>query len=166
MTLELDPANTRIEFTFGSHSPYRARNFRAQEWDNSFQSIQWRGRRAGSRGCGQRRHRKYGSRPEKCTRKILESQRYPEITFPPTRMFGKLELEGDSKVQVDGILRLHGSDHVMTLTLPVQTKGNSLSVRTHIVIPYVEWGLNNPKHVPASRSATRWRSTLPRWAGF
>jgi hypothetical protein len=59
-------------------------------------------------------------------------------------MFGKVELEGDSKVQVDGILRLHGSDHVMTLTLPLQTKGNSLSVRTHFVIPYVEWGLNNP----------------------
>jgi hypothetical protein len=59
-------------------------------------------------------------------------------------MFGKIELEGDSKVQVDGILSLHGSDHVMTLTLAVETKGNSLSVRTHVVIPYVEWGLNNP----------------------
>ena len=58
-------------------------------------------------------------------------------------MSGKVEPEGDSKVQVDGIVRLHGSDQVMTLTLPVQTKGNSLSVRTHIVIPYVEWGLKN-----------------------
>jgi hypothetical protein len=47
-------------------------------------------------------------------------------------------------VQVEGILKLHGSDHVITLTLPVQTKANSLSARTHIVIPYVEWGLKNP----------------------
>jgi polyisoprenoid-binding protein YceI len=75
---------------------------------------------------------------------IPESQRYPEIIFTPTRMSGKVEPEGDSKVQVDGIVRLHGSDQVMTLTLPVQTKGNSLSVPTHIVIPYVEWGLKNP----------------------
>ena len=39
----------------------------------------------------------------------------------------------------------------MTLTFPVQTKGNSLSVRTHIAIPYVEWGAEERKHVPASR---------------
>jgi hypothetical protein len=32
----------------------------------------------------------------------------------------------------------------MTLTVPVQAKGNSLIARTHIVIPYVEWGLKNP----------------------
>jgi hypothetical protein len=90
-------------------------------------------------------------RDRKMHQEILESQRYPEITFTPSRMSGKVEPEGDSKVQVDGIVRLHGSDHVMTLTLPVQTKGNSLSVRTHIVIPYVEWGAEEPKHVPASR---------------
>ena len=47
----------------------------------------------------------------KCTAEILESQRYPEITFTPTRMSGKVEPEGDSKVQVDGIVRLHGGDH-------------------------------------------------------
>ncbi len=35
-------------------------------------------------------------------------------------------------------------DHAMTLTFLVQTKGNSLSARAHIVIPYVEWGLKNP----------------------
>jgi polyisoprenoid-binding protein YceI len=75
---------------------------------------------------------------------ILESQRYPEITFTPTKMTGKVELQRESSVQVEGILKLHGSDHEMTLTLPVQTKGNSLSARTHIVIPYVEWGLKNP----------------------
>jgi polyisoprenoid-binding protein YceI len=83
-------------------------------------------------------------RDHKMHKEILESQRYPEITFTPTKMSGKVELQGDSSAQVEGILRLHGSDHVMTLTLPVQTKGNRLSARTHIVIPYVEWGLKNP----------------------
>jgi hypothetical protein len=53
-------------------------------------------------------------------------------------MSGKVEPKGDSEVQVDGIVRLL---EATTVTLPVQTKGNSLSVRTHIAIPYVEWGL-------------------------
>jgi polyisoprenoid-binding protein YceI len=54
-------------------------------------------------------------RDRKIHQEILESQRYPEIIFTPSRMSGKVEPEGDSKVQVDGIVRLHGSDHVMTL---------------------------------------------------
>jgi hypothetical protein len=32
----------------------------------------------------------------------------------------------------------------MSLTFPVQAKGNNLSVQSHIVIPYVSWGLKNP----------------------
>jgi polyisoprenoid-binding protein YceI len=63
----------------------------------------------------------------KCTAEILESQRYPEITFTPTKMSGKVELQGDSNAQVEGILRSHGSDHAMTLTFPVQTKGAVLA---------------------------------------
>jgi polyisoprenoid-binding protein YceI len=77
-------------------------------------------------------------------KEILESQRYPEITFTPAKLSGKVELQGDSSVQVEGIFRLHGTDHPMTLTLPVQAKGNNLSARTHIVIPYLAWGLKNP----------------------
>ena len=83
-------------------------------------------------------------RDHKMHAEILESQRYPEITFTPTKTSGKVELQGDSSAQVEGILKLHGSDHAMTLTLHLQTKGNSLSARTHIVIPHLEWGLKNP----------------------
>ena len=83
-------------------------------------------------------------RDHKMHQEILESQRYPEITFTPIKLSGKVELQGDSSVQVDGILKLHGTDHPMTLTLPVQMKGNNLHARTHIVIPYTVWGLKNP----------------------
>jgi len=59
-------------------------------------------------------------------------------------MSGRVELDADSEVQVEGTLRLHGADHPMTLTLPVQAKGANLSIRTHIAIPYVAWGLKSP----------------------
>ena len=47
-------------------------------------------------------------------------------------------------MQIDGIFKLHGADHPITLTLPVQAQGQNLIVRTHIVVPYVDWGLKNP----------------------
>jgi polyisoprenoid-binding protein YceI len=59
-------------------------------------------------------------------------------------MSGRVDPQGTSSVQVDGIFKLHGADHPITLTLPVQAQGQNLSVRTHIVIPYVAWGLKNP----------------------
>jgi polyisoprenoid-binding protein YceI len=84
------------------------------------------------------------SRDRKMHQEILESPRYSEITFAPTKLSGKVELQGDSSVQVEGIFRLHGTDHPITLTLPVQTKGNTATAKTHFVIPYVDWGLKNP----------------------
>ena len=83
-------------------------------------------------------------RDRKMHKEMLESQRYPEITFTPSKMSGGVELQGGSNVQVDGILRLHGADHPVTLTVPVQVKGSTLSARNHLVIPYIEWGLKNP----------------------
>ncbi|HXM24333.1 MAG TPA: YceI family protein [Terriglobales bacterium] len=143
MTLELDPATTRIEFTLGAslhtvHGTFALKSgtihFNASTGAASgLVVVDATSGDSGNKG-----------RDHKMHKEILESQRYPEVTFTPTKLSGKVELQGDSSVQVDGIFRLHGTDHPMTLTLPVQTKGNNLSARTHIVIPYVAWGLKNP----------------------
>ena len=143
MTVELDPANTRIEFTLGAtlHSVHgtfalKSGTIHFNPSTGSASGLVVVDASSGDTGNKGRDHKMH--------QEILESQRYPEITFTPGKMSGKVELPGDSNVKVDGIFRLHGTDHPMTLTLPVQAKGNSLSAQTHIVIPYVEWGLKNP----------------------
>jgi polyisoprenoid-binding protein YceI len=143
MTLELDPANSRIEFTVAATLHTVHGTFALKSGTVHFNPSSGAASglvvvdvTSGDSGNSGRDHKMHTE--------ILESQRYPEITFTPAKMSGRFELQGDSAVQVEGILRLHGSDHAMTLTFPVQTKGNSLSARTHIVIPYVEWGLKNP----------------------
>jgi|SRR5579863_6669258 len=143
MTLELDPANTRIEFTLAAtlhavHGTFALKHgtVHFNPSSGTASGLVVVDATTGDSGNTGRDHKMHTE--------ILESQRYPEITFTPTKMFGKVELQGDSAVQVEGILKLHGSDHGMTLTLPVQTKGSGLSARSHIVIPYVEWGLKNP----------------------
>jgi len=143
MTLELDPANSRIEFTVAAtlhtvHGTFALKSgtVHFNPSSGAASGLVVVDATSGDSGNSGRDHKMHTE--------ILESQRYPEITFTPAKMSGRFELQGDSAVQVEGILRLHGSDHAMTLTFPVQTKGNSLSARTHIVIPYVEWGLKNP----------------------
>ena len=48
---------------------------------------------------------------------------------------------------MDGILKLHGTGHPVSLTVPVQVKGDALTAQTHLVIPYIAWGLKNPSTV-------------------
>jgi polyisoprenoid-binding protein YceI len=77
-------------------------------------------------------------------RDVLQSDRYSEITFTPTRITGAVLLQGESAVQVEGVLRLRGSDHPMTLPFQVQVMGNELRAATQFAVPYVTWGLKNP----------------------
>jgi polyisoprenoid-binding protein YceI len=143
MTLELDPANTRIEFTLAAtlhtvHGTFALKggtvHFNPSTGSaNGIIIVDATSGDSGNKG-----------RDHKMHQEILESQRHPEITFTPTKMSGRVELQGQSEVQVDGIFRLHGTEHPMSIPLTVQTKGKSLSARTHITIPYIAWGLKNP----------------------
>jgi polyisoprenoid-binding protein YceI len=143
MTVELDPARTRIEFTVTATLHTVHGTFALKSGTVHFDSSTGSARglavvdaTSGDSGNTGRDHKMH--------QEVLESQRYSEITFTPTRMSGRVDPQGTSSVQVDGIFKLHGADHPITLTLPVQAQGQNLSVRTHIVIPYVAWGLKNP----------------------
>lgn len=77
-------------------------------------------------------------------RDVLQSERYPEITFTPTRVTGSLLAQGESSVTVDGVLRLRGVDHAIALPFKVQTSNGELRATTQFTVPYVAWGLKNP----------------------
>jgi polyisoprenoid-binding protein YceI len=143
MTLELDPTNTRIEFTLPAtlhtvHGTFALKSgtIRFNPSTGSVGGVVVVDATSGGSGDKGRDHKMH--------QEILESQRFPEITFTAAKLSGKVELQGDSSVQVEGIFRLHGTDHPITLTLPMQTTGNTATARTHFVIPYVAWGLKNP----------------------
>jgi len=77
-------------------------------------------------------------------RDVLVGARYPEITFTPTRVIGPVQPQGESSVQVEGVLRLQGSDHTITLPFKVQASASELRATTQFTVPYVAWGLKNP----------------------
>jgi len=146
MTLELDPAKTRIEFTLAAtlhtvHGTFALKTgtVHFNPPTGAASGLIVVDATSGNTGNSSRDHKMH--------KEILESQSYPEITFTPGKLSGKFDLQAGSSVHVDGILKLHGAEHPMALTLPVQAKGDTLTAETHLVIPYIAWGLKNPSTV-------------------
>jgi polyisoprenoid-binding protein YceI len=83
-------------------------------------------------------------RDSKMHKDILESQKYPEITFAPSDLQGDLQMQSDSQIQVRGTFHLHGSDHQILIPVTVHISGSDLTVDSNFDIPYISWGLKNP----------------------
>ena len=86
------------------------------------------------------------ARDQRMHKEILESQRYPEITFAPSRVEGQIASQGESQLKMEGVLTLHGSPHLVMLLTRVNPAGNLLKAETQFDIPYVQWGLKNPSN--------------------
>ncbi len=84
------------------------------------------------------------SRDHKMHKEILQSDRYPEATFIPSKVIGHLAMSGASQVNVQGVFRIHGADHDLTLSVPAQVSGNQLQMQTQFEIPFVKWGMKDP----------------------
>lgn len=145
MSLDLDPAKTEIQFTLHDVLHTVHGNFKLKKaaihWDPD--SGKASGEivvdvASGNSGSDARDHRMH--------REILESQRYPEATFTPDHVNGKLAAEGQSQMDVHGIFKIHGSDHELTLHFQVERADAQYTASTHFVIPYVQWGMKNPSN--------------------
>ena len=84
------------------------------------------------------------ARDSRMHKNILESKKYPEITFTAHHVKGQLPASGESQMEVEGAFNIHGSDHPLTLLAKVKPNGGNLDVQTHFQVPYVEWGMKNP----------------------
>lgn len=84
------------------------------------------------------------SRDKKMHQEILESSKYAEIAFTPAQVRGPFDPQKASQVDVSGVMRIHGQDHDLTMTLSVQAvAGSRLQCDTHFTIPYVKWGMKD-----------------------
>jgi len=143
VTVELDPAQTKIEFTLSAslhtvHGSFRLKSGTIRFDPGSGAASGIVVADATSADTGNK------SRDRKMHREVLESEKFPEVTFSPTKVTGSLKPQGDSTVQVEGTFRLQGTDHAMTLTVSVSIAGTTVTANTRFVVPYVAWGLKNP----------------------
>jgi polyisoprenoid-binding protein YceI len=84
------------------------------------------------------------SRDGRMHKEILESARYPEITFHPSRVEGKVASQGKSSIQVHGVFGVHGAAHEITIPVQVEMAPDRWTANAHFAIPYVEWRMKNP----------------------
>lgn len=85
-----------------------------------------------------------GSRDRKMKKDVLETQRYPEITFMPRHIIGQVAMQGTSNLQVQGTFHIHGADHNLTLAVPVEVTGDRITGTATFEVPYESWGMKNP----------------------
>ncbi len=140
---ELDPAQTHIEFTLSEplrpvHGTFKVKSgtFRfnlATSAASGLVVLDVESEETGNPSFDRKIHKE-----------VLESQKYPEAIFTPARVVGRLEAQGDSPLQLSGILNLHGKDHELNLAIMVAREGGRLTASTHTLIPYADWGLKNP----------------------
>ncbi len=84
------------------------------------------------------------ARDSRMHKNILESAMYPEITFVPDRVDGKVNLEGESAVSLNGQLTIHGAAHELAMNVKAHVDHQHLTADISFPVPYVKWGMKNP----------------------
>lgn len=136
--LELNPAQTRVEFTLSDvlHTVHGTFKLKRGSVRYDVATGKCSGEividaQSGDSGSE--------ARDKKMHKNILESSQYPDIAFLPDHVEGAL-----SKASIHGLFRIHGMDHEMTILVEAVPTGSGLDVTTHFSVPYVRWGMKNP----------------------
>jgi polyisoprenoid-binding protein YceI len=143
VAFQLDPQHTTISFTLGDVLHTVRGTFRLKQGNLRLDPAS--GKLAGQIVVDARSGESgSGMRDRKMHREILESDRYPEITFHPDRLEGPVSMQGKSSVKVHGIFTIHGSDHELTVPADLEVLSDHWTAILHFAVPYVSWGMKNP----------------------
>ena len=143
MTLELDPANTKVEFTLPDvlhtvHGTFAMKSglihFNPSNGSAAgFVLVDVKSGQSGN-----------STRDRKMHKEVLESARYPDIVLRPDRVEGQVAADGASTIQVHGTFSIHGAGHEITIPVRVEISSGHWTATSHFPVPYVKWELKNP----------------------
>jgi polyisoprenoid-binding protein YceI len=85
-----------------------------------------------------------GARDRKMHREVLESEKYPDISFRPDRVEGTVAATGKSSVKVHGMFGIHGVEREITVPAEVEMAADHWAATVHFTVPYEKWGMKNP----------------------
>jgi polyisoprenoid-binding protein YceI len=142
-TLAIDPARTTVAFTLDAalHTVHGV--FRAKPGELEFNSAS--GKLSGEIDVDARSgNTSNGMRDRKMHMDVLESERYPDISFRPDHVAGTVANQGKSSVKVHGIFRIHGVDREVDVPAQVEMFADHWSATVHFIVPYAKWGMKNP----------------------
>jgi polyisoprenoid-binding protein YceI len=143
--VELDPARTKIEFTLAASLHTVHGSFRLKRGSIRFDPATGKagGEIVADAASGNSGN---GSRDGKMHKSVLESARYPEISFTPDAVSGAMSGPGPWHVQVHGEFRIHGAVHELTVPAEAQAAPDRFTATLRFAVPYVQWGMRNPSN--------------------
>lgn len=143
MSLQLDPAKTSVKFTLDAALHTVHGTFQTKQGTLQFDpaSGQISGHILLDARSGQTGN---GMRDRKMNNDVLESGRYPEISFRPDRIEGSVAMQGKSSVMIHGIFNIHGADREITVPVQVEMNEDQWAATAHFTVPYAKWGMKNP----------------------
>jgi polyisoprenoid-binding protein YceI len=143
ITITLDPDKTQIGYTLGDvlHTVHGVFKLKSGHIDvdivkNSITGVAVVDASSGDSGSAPRDWR--------MKRKILETGRYPEITFSCTGLEGSVLTSGSSTITVTGLFGIHGQQHHIAIPMQIQFTGAQVLIKGKFSVPYVAWGMKNP----------------------
>jgi polyisoprenoid-binding protein YceI len=86
------------------------------------------------------------ARDSRMHKEVLESAKFPKMTFRPSHVEGRFDPAATRSFKVDGTLNIHGQDHPMQLTVDVHPQGAGVGMTTKFSVPFVQWGLKDPSN--------------------
>lgn len=84
------------------------------------------------------------SRDQKMRQEILETAKFPEITFRVTQIDGFAPTSPKNHLNLHGTFSLHGSPHEMIVPADVEWTGNNWKGTANFAVPFLAWGIKNP----------------------
>jgi len=143
LSLEMDPAQSKVEFTLGATLHTVHGSFQFKRGAIRFDPAS--GKASGELLVDARSAVSGNdSRDHKMHTEILDSQRFPDILFRPDHVEGKLAPQGISQIQVHGVFAIHGSEHELTAPVEVRVSGGQYAITARFAVPYQKWGMKNP----------------------
>jgi polyisoprenoid-binding protein YceI len=84
-----------------------------------------------------------GLRDRTLHRDVLESERYPLIVFRAERLRVLSRDAQGARVEVAGVLEMHGERHPLLLPARVATADGRVAIEASFRVTYVDWGMRD-----------------------
>lgn len=141
--IKLDTDITKVNFTVGDVLHRVRGTFRLTKGDLWFDPTSYK---AGGTLVVDGTSGNSGShaRDSRMNKNILQSDIYPEITFTPDHIEGKVNLSGQSEFRLHGMFTIHGTNHELDMNVKSDIHGSSVTATAYFDVPYVQWGMKNP----------------------
>lgn len=169
MVLQVDPAQTQVEFSLGAVLHTVHGTFRLKRGEMRFDPAT--GAASGELVVDATSAESGNDvRDTNMHKAVLESARYPEIVFRPDRVSGKVAPQGASQVRLHGTFSIHGAEHEVEMPVDVDARDGQYRATVKFSVPFVQWGMKDPstlflrveKHVDITIHTVAKRASEPR----